>query len=589
MVLRYVLSVLLTATLLAGGLSCTRKDDSAQNILRVPVKEDLKTLDPANAYDDVSLDILPNIMESLYQYKYLDENMVLEPLLAAAMPEYSKDGLSARVSIRKGIKFQDDPCFRSNGGRGRELRADDFVYAFKRLAIPSLQSQGAWIFQEKISGFDEFEKKLASLKGEDFKKAFEAPIEGLTAIDDHTLQFKFTRPYPLLNYILAMTFTAPVAREAVDAYGDHDGNLRDHPIGTGPFRLRSWEPGVRIVISRNPNFKGVFPDQGSEELRRRGLLADAGKPIPFLEGVSFEIIRDEATRMSRFLKKEIDLLELMKESSKVFLKGTGALREDLAKDGVQVDPENSLVEYYVVFNLKDPLLQNKMLRQAISSAINRTEWIEMFEKGRGIPQDQVGPPGLLDRIPDAALKYGYSLERARQLLAKAGYPEGKGLPVLSFDFRGTEQRFEEMGEMFVRQLGAIGIRVNPVLNSFPAYLEKAKLGKMQLALGGWTFDYPDVENGYQILYGPNRSPGPNDSNWENARFDELYRKIAAAPSGTKGRTEWVRQAEALIQEEVPWAYGYFLKVHLLSHARLRNHHTILMIQNKYKYLRISEE
>jgi ABC-type transport system substrate-binding protein len=230
-----------------------------------------------------------------------------------------------------------------------------------------------------------------------------------------------------------------------------------------------------------------------------------------------------------------------------------------------------------------------MLRQAISSAINRTEWIEMFEKGRGIPQDQVGPPGLLDRIPDAALKYGYSLERARQLLAKAGYPEGKGLPVLSFDFRGTEQRFEEMGEMFVRQLGAIGIRVNPVLNSFPAYLEKAKLGKMQLALGGWTFDYPDVENGYQILYGPNRSPGPNDSNWENARFDELYRKIAAAPSGTKGRTEWVRQAEALIQEEVPWAYGYFLKVHLLSHARLRNHHTILMIQNKYKYLRITEE
>jgi len=470
------------------------------------VKEDLKTLDPANAYDDVSLDILPNIMESLYQYKYLDENMVLEPLLAAAMPEYSKDGLSARVSIRKGIKFQDDPCFRSNGGRGRELRADDFVYAFKRLAIPSLQSQGAWIFQEKISGFDEFEKKLASLKGEDFKKAFEAPIEGLTAIDDHTLQFKFTRPYPLLNYILAMTFTAPVAREAVDAYGDHDGNLRDHPIGTGPFRLRSWEPGVRIVISRNPNFKGVFPDQGSEELRRRGLLADSGKPIPFLEGVSFEIIRDEATRMSRFLKKEIDLLELMKESSKVFLTGTGALREDLAKDGVQVDPENSLVEYYVVFNLKDPLLQNKMLRQAISSAINRTEWIEMFEKGRGIPQDQVGPPGLLDRIPDAALKYGYSLERARQLLAKAGYPEGKGLPVLSFDFRGTEQRFEEMGEMFVRQLGAIGIRVNPVLNSFPAYLEKAKLGKMQLALGGWTFDYPDVENGYQILYGPKHDP-----------------------------------------------------------------------------------
>jgi oligopeptide transport system substrate-binding protein len=586
---RYFLSVLYAATLFVGGLSCTRKDDSAQNILRVPVKEDLKTLDPANAYDDVSLDVLPNIMESLLQYKYLDENMVLEPLLAESMPEYSKDGLSARVSIRKGIKFQDDPCFRSNGGKGRELRADDFVFAFKRLAIPSLQSQGAWIFQEKIVGFDEFEKRLHDLRGEELKKAFAAPIDGLAALDDHTIQFKFTRPYPLLNYILAMTFTAPVAREAVEAYADKDGNLRDHPIGTGPFQLKSWEPGSRVVISRNPNFKGAFPANASDSLRARGLLADAGKPIPFLDGVSFEIIREEAVRMSRFLKKEIDLLEIMKDTWRSLMSGSGALREDLAKEGVQVDPENSLVDYYVIFNVKDKILQNKYLRQAISSAVDRAEWIESFEKGRGIPQDQVGPPGLVDRVSGAKIKYDFNLERAKQLLSKAGYPEGKGLPVLNFDFRGIEQRYEQMGEMFVRQLGAIGIRVNPILNSFPAYLEKAKLGKMQLSLGGWTFDYPDVENGYQILYGPNRSPGPNDSNWENPKFDALYKKIASTPPGAKGRSDWVAQAESLIQEEVPWAYGYFLKVYLLSQPRVWNHHTILMIQNKYKYLRIDAD
>ncbi|MBU6153225.1 MAG: hypothetical protein KGP28_02880 [Bdellovibrionales bacterium] len=583
---RSVLYTLLALHLVWGSVSCTRKDAARDFILRVPVKEDLKTLDPANAYDDVSLDILPNIMESLLQYKYLDENMVLEPLLAAGMPEYSKDGLSARVSIRKGIKFQDDPCFRSNGGKGRELKADDFIFAFKRLAIPSLQSQGAWIFQEKIVGFDEFEKNLHSLKGEDFKKAFDAPIEGLTAPDDHTLQFKFTRPYPLLNYILAMTFTAPVAKEAVEAYADHDGNLRDHPIGTGAFLLKIWEPGVRILISKNPNFKGVFPVVASDALRARGLLADAAKPIPFLEGVSFEIIREEATRISRFLKKEIDLLELMKESSRTLIVGSGEVREDLAKEGVQLDPENSLAVHFVIFNLKDKFLQNKYLRQAISSAIDRFEWIDTFEKGRGIPQDQVGPLGLLDRTPNATVKYDFNLERARQLLAKAGYPDGKGLPVLNFDFRGTEQRYEQMGEMFVRQLGAIGIRVNPVLNSFSTFLEKAKSGTMQLSLGGWNFDYPDVENGYQMLYGPNRSPGPNDSNWENPSFDELYKKIASTPAGQKARAEWVRQAEVLIQEEVPWAYGYFLKVHLLRQSRVKNHHTILMIQNKYKYLRV---
>ncbi len=569
-----------------GGWSCTGKESRRANVLRVAVKEDLKTLDPANAYDDVSLDVLPNIAETLLQYRYLDENLVLEPLLAESMPEYSKDGLSARVTIRKGILFQDDPCFRANGGKGRELHASDFIFAFKRLAIPSLQSRGAWIFQEKIAGFDELEKRLGNLKGEEFRKAFESPVEGLTAPDNYTIQFKFTRPYPLLNYILAMTFTAPVAKEAVDAYADHDGNLRDHPIGTGPFQLEAWEPGRRVVIMRNPNFKGLFPSQASDSLRAKGLLADSGKAIPFLNGVSFEIVPEEPVRMNRFVKKEFDLLEVMQESSKALMNGAGGVREDLAKAGVQVDPENSLVEYYVIFNTSDKYLGNKDLRQAISSAIDRNEWIATSENGRGIPQDQIGPPGLLDRVPGAKVKYDFNPERAKQLLVKAGFPGGAGLPVFDFDFRGREQRYEQMGEMFVRQLGAVGIRINPVLNTFPAYLEKAKLGKMQISLGGWTYDYPDVENGYQMLYGPNRSPGPNDANWQNPKFDELYKKIASMPAGSKGRAEWVARAEALIQEEVPWAYGYFPRIHFLSQGRVRNHHTNLMIQNKYKYLRI---
>jgi len=572
--------------LMIAVFGCTRKDAEYANVLRVPVKADLKTLDPANAYDEVSLDILPNVMESLLQYRYLDENMVLEPLLAESMPEVSKDGLTARVKIRRGVRFQDDPCFRANGGKGRELKARDFIFAFKRLAIPAIQSQGAWIFQERVVGYKEFETKLKDRSGEEFKAAFEDPIAGLTAPDDYTLEFKFTRPYPLLNYILAMTFTAPVPRESVETYGDRDGNLRDHPIGTGPFLLKSWEPGRRVVLSRNSNFQGTFPSEGSPSSRTRGLLGDAGKPIPFLDGVSFEIIPDESVRMARFQKRELDLFEIMKDSAKAWILDSGRLKEEWNGTGVQLDTENSLVEYYVSFNVKDPVLKNKYLRQAISSAIDRSRWIEGFEKGRGIPQDQLGPPGLMDRLPEAKVKYDFNLERARQLLVKAGYPEGKGLPVLNFDFRGSENVHRELGEMFVQQLGMIGIRVNPVLNSFPAYLEKAKQGKMQISLGGWTFDYPDVENGYQLLHGPNRAPGPNDSNWENPKFDELYLKIASTPPGAPGRQEWVRQAESLIQEEVPWAYGYFLRVAFLTQPRVRNHHTVLVIQNKYKYLRI---
>jgi len=570
--------------------SCTKKGSQNDNILKIAVKDDIKTLDPANAYDSVSLDILPSIEETLLQYKYLSDQFVLEPLLAESLPEYSKDGLTVTVKIKKGIVYQDDPSFKLNGGKGRELKASDFIYEFKRLAIPAIQSQGSWIFEGKIVGFTEFEKKLQEAKPEDFKKAFDEPVPGFTAKDDYTLEFKLTQPYPLLNYILAMDFTAPVPPESADAYADKDGNLRDHPIGTGPFLLKSWETNQRVTLAKNPNYKGTYPSEGSDALKKLGLLADAGKAIPFVDGITFEIIKEEQPRLLRFEKGDIDNFELTKDSFRASMTDATHVRDDLAKRGIQVGYEDSLVMWWVSFNMKDKVVGgNKYLRQAISSAIDRDKWIDTFDKFKGSKQGQLTPPGLTDRIENAKIKYDYDLAKGKELLAKAGYPDGQGLPVLNFDFRGADTRNRQLGEFFVQQLGALGIKINPILNTFPAYLEKAKQGNLQISYGGWTFDYPDVENGYQLLYGPNKSPGPNDANWENAQFDGYYKKIATLPAGAQGRKEFVKQADDLVQEECPWAFGYFMRTYRLSQARVKNYRVAEVIQNKYKYLRLDNQ
>lgn len=565
---------------------CTKKGALNDNIFKVALKDDVKTLDPANAYDSVSLDILPSIEETLLQYKYLEDQMVLEPLLADSLPEYSKDGLTATVKIKKGVFFQDDAAFKANGGKGREVKAADFIYEFKRLAIPAIQSQGSWIFEGKIVGFSEFEKKLQAAKPEEFKKVFDEPIAGFVAKDDYTLEFKLTQPYPTLNYVLAMSFTAPVAFETAEAYADKDGNLRDHPVGTGPFMLKSWETNQRVVLAKNPNYKGTYPSTASEKLKAAGFLADAGKAIPFVDGLSFEIIKEEQPRLLKFEKGDLDNFELSKDTFRASMIDANQVRDDLKKKGVQVNYEDSLVMFYVTFNMKDKLLQNKYLRQAISSAIDREKWIDTFDKFKGTKQDQLCPPGLADRVDGSKLKYDFNLAKAKELLAKAGYPEGKGLPTLNFDFRGADTKYRQMGEMFVQMLGAVGIKINPILNTFPAYLEKAKQGNLQIALGGWTFDYPDVENGYQLLFGPNKSPGPNDSNYENAVLDGFYKKLAVLPAGAAGRKGFVKEAEELIQEESPWAYGYFQKIYRLSQARVKNYRVAEVIQNKYKYVRI---
>ncbi|MBS1959569.1 MAG: hypothetical protein JST80_08875 [Bdellovibrionales bacterium] len=582
------LPVILALTSLAIS-SCTKKEEEQSNILRIGLKDDVKTLDPANMYDSVGAEVLPQIMESLLQYKYLEDNLVLEPSLADGMPIASKDGLTVTVKIRKGVMYADDPAFKDNGGRGRELKAQDFIYAFKRLAIPAIQSQGSWIFEGKVVGFNEFEKKLQTAKGDDFKKAFDEPVAGFTAKDDYTIEFKLTQPYPILNYILAMTFTSPVAKEAAEAYADKDGNLRDHPVGTGPYILKSWETNQKLTLVKNPNYKGTYPSVStSAKFKAAGYLADAGKPIPSIDTLRFDIVKEDQPRLLRFEKSDLDTFELTKDSFRSAMVDATHVRDDLAKRGVTAEPDVSLIMYWVGFNMKDKLLQNKYLRQAISSAIDRDKWVEVFEKYTGSKQTQVCPPGLPDRADNAKIKYDYNVGKAKELLVKAGYPEGKGLPAINFDFRGAETRYRQMGEMFVQQLGAIGIKVNVILNTFPAYLEKSKQGNLQIYLGGWNFDYPDVENGYALLYGPNKAPGPNDANWENASYDALYKKMALQPAASKGRKELVQKMEDLIQEEVPWAYGYYRSEFWLKQPWVKNYRSSQTLTGRYKYMRIDK-
>jgi oligopeptide transport system substrate-binding protein len=277
----------------------------------------------------------------------------------------------------------------------------------------------------------------------------------------------------------------------------------------------------------------------------------------------------------------------LKDSFRASMTDATHVRDDLAKKNVKVGYEDSLIMYWISFNMKDKVLgNNKYLRQAISSAIDRDKWIDTFNRFKGTKQTQLTPPGIADREDNAKLKYDFDLPRAKELLAKAGYPEGKGLPTLNFDFRGADTLNRQYGEFFVQQLGAIGIKINPILNTFPAYLEKAKQGNLQISYGGWTFDYPDVENGYQLLYSANKSPGPNDANYENAQFDALYKKIATTPAGSKGRKEWVKQIDDLVQEEAPWAYGYYMRTYRLTQGRVKNFRVAEVIGNKYKYLRI---
>jgi ABC-type transport system substrate-binding protein len=533
---------------------------------------------------------VPGVYEALYQYAYLADTYKVVPLLAADMPKISSDRLTVTIPLKHGIKYQDDPCFKETQGKGREMKAQDFVFAFKRLALPSLQSQGWWIFDGKVKGINAFHDKLAQTSKGDVPKVFGEDVEGIKAVDDYTIQLKLVKPYPQLLYVLAMGFASPVPPEAISMYADENGNLTDHPVGTGPFKLKSWIRGHEIVMERNPTYHPEFyPTEGSMDFRKKGLLADAGKPVPFIDKISIQIVKESQPSWLSFMKGETDLLELSKDNFNQAITNQTNLSPQLSAKGMRLTIDNGTVFYYVSFNMADKLVgTNRYLRQALSSAIDRDKWIEVFTNGTGRKMTSALPPGLQDRQANPVLKYDFNLNRAKDLLKKAGYPEGKGLPTLNFDLRGSDSTSRQMGEFFQQQWGAIGVKINVITNTFPAFLEKLKQSNLQISLGGWSIDYPDAENVFQILYGPNGAPGPNDSNYNNPEMNKLYEQLAVMEPGPK-RAEVIKKMDDLVQEDVPWAYGFYQAIYEIAQPWLLNYRAGEIILTKFKYLRVNKD
>jgi oligopeptide transport system substrate-binding protein len=559
------------------------ENDGDRMVYRVSIREDLTGWDPATASDLASVSLVSAIHESLYQYAYASDRYEVVPLLAADFPKVSKDGLTVTIPIRQGVKFHQDSAL----AKDRDLRAQDFVYALKRLALPTLQSPGWWILKGRLAGFDFFQEKLSRLPKKKLAEALESDVEGIQALDSYTLQIRLTRPFPQLLNVLAMSYTAPVPQELVRAYGGETLGVPYHPVGTGPFQLSEWKRGRHIVLERHPGYHtDFFPTEGALEFRQAGMLADAGKPLPFLDRIVVRMIADPEKAWAEFLEGRLDLMPVPKTQFGESIVKQANLAPALAAKGVRLHIEAGATFWYLSFNMRDRLLgSNKLLRQAISSAVNREQWIRRFTAGTGKKATSLIPPKVLDRPQGTALKYDYNLERARSLLAKAGYPAGKGLPVLNFDLRGADEMNHELGEFFSEQMAAIGVKVNVIYNSFPAFISKMKEAKVQISHGGWTMDYPDAENVLQLLHGPRASPGPNESNFNHPEVNRLFEELAVLSPGAK-RAALISRVESIVQEELPWALGYYQTNYAVTQPWVQNYRVTESIVNKWKYLRI---
>lgn len=549
-------ALLLSLTcLLVFTSACTKKVERT-NTLRDAVASNIKGLDPAQVEDIYSAKVVHQIFETLLHYNPKKRPLELEPLLLESMPEVSKDGLTHIFKLKKGIRFQDHKDFAE--GKGRELTAHDIVYSWLRVCDPAIKTAGFWIFDGKIKGLNEWREK----KQKGFAD-YNTPVAGLEVKDPYTLVVKVVKPYYQFHFLLTTHYTAIVPREIVQILGP---DFMSQPIGSGPFQMKRWTRSSQIVLEKNKNYWNPSGAAHIDQLIIREITEDQPRWLEFLKG-------------------DLDIALVPKDNFDSTIQN-GQLLPDLKKKGLELIVSDDMDILYIGFNMADPILgKNKDLRKAMALAHDSNLAIQKFLNGRAVLAETLIPPNTLGF--DAEFKnplHKFNLEAAKELLKKAGYPEGKGLPEIEFSV-GANPTYRQMAELFQQEMQAIGIKIKISIFSFPQFIERLKNRKNQMWLVGWTGDFPEASNFYQMLHSVNQSPGPNYMNFKNAEYDRLYDQSQAVPAGA-ARVKNYAKMNAIIAEEVPM----ILEAHRLSytvyHPWVKNLYRHGMIYDYYKYIQL---
>ena len=506
--------------------------------------------DPARVNDLYSNTINEAIFDRLLTYDYLARPAKLAPMAAEAMPEVAENGKVYTFRIRKGIYFTPDPAFK---GAKRELVAQDFVYSFMRFVDPKILSPYGFLVEGKIEGLDD----LAEQAKKTGKFNYDAKVRGLEAVDRYTLRFRLTTNDYNFPYITSQLPSYAVAREVIDAYGE---DSIAHPVGTGPYMLKSWSRRAKIVLEANPDYRGfVWDFQPSADAWDQALIAAMrGKKMPQIGRVEISIIEEDQSRWLAFNQKELDYLNLPAVFRTQVFGPDKALKPEWEEKGVSVfraiDPDIT----YSYFNFKDPLTggfgrEKLALRRAMIMAYNLDEEIRVIRKNQAVPVEMPIPAGVVGHDPAYRSINRYNPELANKLLDYFNYRRGKdgfrtlpdGKPLTLKYVSGSSALDREFNELWKKSMDAIGIRIEFQVMTFADRVKAAKACQLMASVFAWSADYPDGDNFMQLLYGPN-SGQSNNGCYESKAFDAFYAKSTQMPDSPERNRlflEMTRQME----------------------------------------------
>jgi oligopeptide transport system substrate-binding protein len=519
-------AVVVACVLALSGSTASGADPA--KVLRLAIY-DIETLDPQQINDSPSSDVAAAIFEGLYESDYLAAPAKLAPVCAIGLPAITDGGKTWTMHLQHGILFTDDPAFK---GKPRELTADDIVYSMKRALDPNLKRGGAPTVTDVVVGARAAVDTAAKPGG---KFDYDRPIEGLRALDRYTVQIRLLKPnFPVIENFVT---SAAVAREVVEAAA---GDIRARPVGTGPYKLRDWKQGSRIVLEANPKYRPLtFPDSSNPadaDLVRsmRGVI------LPQIGVIELNVIEEEVTRLLQFDRGKLDYVVLTAAVANNELHN-GKLKPEYVARGVtrRVFPEPYLFSFY--FNMKDPVVggmdkSHIVLRRAMAMATDLDNLVAVAYAGQALPANQLVPPRVSGHDPSLP-KPVFDPAAARALLDRFGYvgkdadgyrmgPDGKPLTITLYLRTGGLSR--EMQTLVKKNMDAIGIHMDFKLAPFQEMVKDTQAGKFQMLSSG----YGGLPSGYaELVQLWGQSPlAVNMTSFQFADYDRAFEEFLV--SGT---------------------------------------------------------
>lgn len=497
--------------------SCSKHENQTdKTVFRYNEAANISSLDPAFAKDLANIWATNQLFNGLVR---LDDELKVTPAIAKSWT-ISEDGLTYAFLIRNDVYFHDDDVFVE--AKGRRVTAYDFLYSFNRIVDPEVASPGLWVFSQVAKQGNKY--------------SFEA-------LNDTVFKIKLKQPFTPFLGILAMQYCSVVPHEAVEFY---KRDFREHPIGTGPFKLKLWKEGVKMVFVKNENYYEFLGDER----------------LPFLDAVSITFLADKQAAFLHFVQGKLDFMSGIDASYKdEILTKRGKLKPKY-EDRIELISQPYLNTEYLGILIDDTSKLNplrfKKIRQAINYGFDREKMMKYLRNNIGEPGIKgVIPKGLPSYSENANYGYNYNPDKARKLLAEAGYPGGLGLEIINL---ATNAEYLDLCEYIQHSLGELGLKVQIDVNPPAALRELKAQAKLPFFRASWIADYPDAENYLSMFYSKNFCPlGPNYTHFKSEVFDNLYEQ-ALTETINENRFKLYSKMDSLVMEEAPVVILYYDQV-----------------------------